>query len=228
MPRTAMRSLGALALLATCAQASVVGIDFGSSFMKVALVQLGVPLEIVTNTISKRKTDVAIMFDRGDRLFGSDVTGFLPRKPQLAYTKFSQMLGRSMDHPSVQSVGKQYYAMDMYQNETRGGISFSQGKAKEMNYSPEELTAMMLTHARDFTKDFGGKEIRDCVLTVPSFYTVHERQVRSHPGAYLGAQNLSPAPSPTVPVNTPPPLPPCKLGPRLGSRDCPDEGPLSD
>lgn len=40
MPRTAMRSLGALALLATCAQASVVGIDFGSSFMKVALVRL--------------------------------------------------------------------------------------------------------------------------------------------------------------------------------------------
>ena len=82
-----------------------------------------------------------------------------------------------MDHETVQLIGKQYYAMDMYQNETRGGISFSQGK-DGMNYSPEELTAMMLTHARDFTKDFGGKEIRDCVLTVPSFYTVHERQVR--------------------------------------------------
>ena len=47
------------------------GIDLGSSFMKVALVQLGVPLEIVTNTISKRKTEVCITFDRGERYFGA-------------------------------------------------------------------------------------------------------------------------------------------------------------
>lgn len=47
------------------------GVDFGSEFMKVALVQPDVPLEIVPNTISKRKTDIVIGFDRGERQFGA-------------------------------------------------------------------------------------------------------------------------------------------------------------
>lgn len=51
-------------------------------------VQLGVPLEIVTNTISKRKTDVAVMFDRGDRLFG-EAYGSLPARGEDCAVLFS-------------------------------------------------------------------------------------------------------------------------------------------
>uniref|UniRef100_A0A7S2AJ41 Uncharacterized protein n=1 Tax=Octactis speculum TaxID=3111310 RepID=A0A7S2AJ41_9STRA len=169
---TAFSRLACLALCSQSVQANVIGIDIGSTFMKVALVQLGVPLEIVTNTISKRKTEVCITFDRGERYFGSDAYGLMSRKPQSSFTKFGRMLGRSMEHATVKDILSQYYSMDMYQNDTRGGLSIKLGDA---DYSPEELTAMLLGHAKDFTKAFGGKEIRDCVLTVPSFYTFHER-----------------------------------------------------
>ena len=69
--------LALCAVLITVASSVVIGIDVGAAFMKVALVQLGVPLEVVPNTISKRKTDTAILFDRGERLFGPCL--FVPR-----------------------------------------------------------------------------------------------------------------------------------------------------
>jgi len=41
--------------------------------------------------------------------------------------------------------------------------------------SPEELMAMMMRHANDITLNHGGKRVKDVVITVPSYYTQHER-----------------------------------------------------
>lgn len=62
-------------------------------FFKVALVARGKPLEIVTNTASKRKTEMAVNFDRGDRNFGSDAYALVSRKPKQTFTKMTTMLG---------------------------------------------------------------------------------------------------------------------------------------
>lgn len=44
-------------------------------------------------------------------------------------------------------------------------------------FTPEELVAMVLSHAKDITKAYGVEStISDCVLTVPSFFTQHERR----------------------------------------------------
>ena len=48
--------------MACIANGNVIGLDFGSDSMKVALVQPGKPLEIVTNFESKRKTPTCITF----------------------------------------------------------------------------------------------------------------------------------------------------------------------
>lgn len=57
-------------------------------------------------------------------------------------------------------------------------------------FTPEELVAMVLTHARDITNAFGVQgEVRDCVLTVPSFYTQHERRALLD-AAYLADLNV--------------------------------------
>ena len=65
-----------------CAQ----GIDIGAEFMKVALVQPGRPIEIVTNVESKRKTQVIVGFNEEERIYGGSALNFLPRKPARVYT----------------------------------------------------------------------------------------------------------------------------------------------
>lgn len=166
-----------LLLLTICtliplARPNVIGIDFGSDSMKIAIVQPGTPLEVVTNFQSKRKTPTAITFYKGERLFGSDATAIMARKPELTFARLTRTLGRAFDHPIVQELNKNYFPYEFYKNETSGRTCVKQ---EETYYTPEDLLAMMMQHAKDMTTNYGGKVIKDCVLTVPSSFTQHER-----------------------------------------------------
>lgn len=126
----------------------------------------------VTNFQSKRKTPTAITFYRGERMFGADSIALMARKPDLTFTRTFRMLGRSVDHPAITEFPKQYFPYVAYTNETTKALTLKQ---EETYYTPEELIGMMLDHARLMTANFGGKKIKDCVITVPSFFTQHER-----------------------------------------------------
>ena len=68
-------------LLAFAWSQSIIGIDMGSLYTKIALVRRGSPLSIVTNLHSKRKTETMILFDEGSRFYGSDASSLIARKP---------------------------------------------------------------------------------------------------------------------------------------------------
>ena len=152
---------------------AILGVDLGSLYMKVALVQRNSPLEIVTNMHSKRKTEQIVLFDEGSRFYGADASSLMARKPHLTPSQMSVMLGREADHPSVQMLKERHYHFTPSYNETRSGVCLTiDGK----DFTPEELVAMVLTHAKDITAAYGvTSPLKDCVLTVPSFYTQHER-----------------------------------------------------
>jgi molecular chaperone DnaK (HSP70) len=109
-----------IAFLCKFCDANVIGLDFGSDAMKVAIVQPGSPLDIVGNFQSKRKTPTCITFYRGERMFGADAMALMSRKPELTFAKAYRMLGRSVDHPLVKEVLKQYFPYEVYGNETTG------------------------------------------------------------------------------------------------------------
>jgi hypoxia up-regulated 1 len=90
-----------LLLSTTVSAKAILGVDLGSLYMKVALVQRGAPLEIVTNMHSKRKTEQMILFDQGTRFYGADASSLLARKPTKTPVAMSIMLGRDEDHPAV-------------------------------------------------------------------------------------------------------------------------------
>lgn len=160
---------------------AILGVDLGSIYMKVALVQRGAPLEIVTNMHSKRKTEQMILFDQGTRLYGSDASSLLARKPTKVPMGMSVMLGRDEDHPAVKVLSERRYPLTPEYNETRKGLYLSIDGGKQV-HTPEELTAMVLHYAEEFTHQYGKEkghtygDITDCVLTIPAFATQSERQ----------------------------------------------------
>jgi hypothetical protein len=83
---------------------AILGVDMGSLYMKVALVQSGRPIEIVTNLHSKRKTEQMILFDNQCtiRSYGADAMALLQRKAHITPTAMSVMVGRNEQHPTVQ------------------------------------------------------------------------------------------------------------------------------
>ena len=154
---------------------AILGIDVGSLYMKVALVQRNSPLEIVTNLHSKRKTEQMVLFDQGSRFYGADASSLMARKPHLTPSQMTVLLGRDASHPSVEVLSSErHYHFEPSYNSTRSGVCLT---VDNVSYTPEELVAMVLTHAKDITSAYGvSTPLKDCVLTVPSFYTQHERR----------------------------------------------------
>lgn len=83
--------------------ASVISIDLGSEWMKVGIVSPGIPMEIVLNKESKRKTPAVIAFRDDVRTFGEDAVTVGVRFPKNSYKYFLDLLGKSYDHPLVQA-----------------------------------------------------------------------------------------------------------------------------
>ena len=169
---------------------SILGIDLGSLYMKVALVRRNSPLEIVTNMHSKRKTEQMVLFDAGSRFYGADASSLLARKPHLTPTQMSVLLGRDAEHPSVATLGERHYHFAPERNETRAGTNIV---VDGESYTPEELVAMVLTHAREIAAVYGESETPpgECVLTVPSFYTQHERRALLDAASLAGLNVLA-------------------------------------
>ena len=70
-------------------------------------------------------------------------------------------------------MAERHYPLRPSFNETRSGVTLN---IDGNDFTPEELVAMVLSHAKDITAAYGAPNARDCVLTVPSFYTQHERR----------------------------------------------------
>lgn len=83
--------------------AAVISVDLGSEWMKIGIVSPGVPMEIVLNKESKRKTPAVVSFRDDVRTFGEDAVTVGVRFPKNAYKYLLDLLGKSFDHPLVQA-----------------------------------------------------------------------------------------------------------------------------
>ena len=66
-------------------QSSVIGIDFGQEWFKVSIVKPGIPLDIVLNKETKRKTNSIVALKNNKRLFGNDAIAASIKDPSLAH-----------------------------------------------------------------------------------------------------------------------------------------------
>jgi len=178
-----MRKLGLIcvAILGCCLSTlqpvqgvAVMSIDFGSEWMKIAVAAPGVPMEIVLNKESKRKTPVAISFRNGERTFGEDAFTVGVKFPSNMYFYLLDLLGKKIDNPLVQLYQTRFPYYKIVEDPERKTILFEHDS--ETKYSPEELVAMILNKAKEYAETFAQQQIRDSVITVPAFFNQAERR----------------------------------------------------
>lgn len=168
-------------------------VDLGSEWMKIAIVSPGVPMEIILNTDSQRKTPLAVAFRDGERFIGDSALNIGIRFPEKTFTHFIDLIGKT----SLQSVAvKKYLERFPYHQlvETNDKtIAFVlKDNGKELLLTPEELLSMMLNKARHYAEVASASSsptgqaqtITDCVLTVPPYFSQTERKALKH-AAYL-------------------------------------------
>ena len=176
------------------AASAVLGIDLGTEYIKAALVKPGIPLEIVLTKDSKRKETAAVAFKPlgskaeaadplafPERVYGGDAVALSARYPGDVYRNLKLLLGiQFRDEDLVHGYRGRYPALQVQEAKDRGSIGFRSEsfKREEELFTVEELLAMELKNIRRNAVALGGKgsNIKDVVMTIPSFYTAEEKR----------------------------------------------------
>lgn len=153
---------------------SVMSIDLGSEFMKIGIVKPGVPMEIVLNRESRRKTPLAVSLRGIEREFGGLALSQSIKKPKTAYLYITTLLAKPIDSPVVKAYMKKYSFYDIKENPVTKTIYFQHDETT--TYTPEELLAMIFDHAKELAADYGEQSIDAAVIAVPAYFNQAERK----------------------------------------------------
>lgn len=139
----------------------IVGIDLGTTKSAIALVEGGKP-EIITNAEGERITPSVVAFtDQGERLVGTLAKRQAVVNPERTIQEIKRKMG----------------------TEHRVRVALSSG-AKE--YSPEEISAMILQKLKKDAEDKLGFKLNKAVITVPAYFNQQQRQATKDAGKIAG------------------------------------------
>ncbi|XP_067910258.1 hypoxia up-regulated protein 1 isoform X1 [Heterodontus francisci] len=153
---------------------AVMSVDLGSEWMKIAIVKPGVPMEIVLNKESRRKTPVAVALKENERLFGDSAVAMSAKNPKVVVRYLQDLLGKRSENPQAELYRKRFSEHQLVAAEQRGTVVFK--LSDELYYSPEEILGMVLNYSRTLAQDFAEQPIKDLVITVPAYFNQAERR----------------------------------------------------
>jgi len=165
---------------------AVMSVDLGCEWMKIAVVSPGVPMEIVLNPESKRKTSVAVSLQGGERKFGSDAMNVCVKSPKNCYTHLVDLLGKKTDNPMVELYKARFPHHNIRESD-RGTVEFV--LSDDVSYTVEELLGMIFSHAKLQAETYAEQKIKDAVITVPVYFNQAERLALIN-AAQLGGLNV--------------------------------------
>uniref|UniRef100_A0A8C4DP65 Hypoxia up-regulated protein 1 n=1 Tax=Dicentrarchus labrax TaxID=13489 RepID=A0A8C4DP65_DICLA len=171
--KLALAAVFCLVLAMLPSHTAVMSVDLGSEWMKVAIVKPGVPMEIVLNKESRRKTPTAVCLKENERLFGDSALGSV-KNPKTVYRHLQSLLGKKHNNPQVALYQKRFPEHQLQEDPVRGTVYFK--NSEEIQYTPEELLGMVLNYSCGLAQDFAEQPIKDAVITVPAFFNQAERR----------------------------------------------------
>jgi hypoxia up-regulated 1 len=189
----------------TLAASAALGIDFGTEYIKAALVKPGTPIDIVLTKDSRRKELATIAFKPAgsspqtgaypERVYGSDAAALAARFPADVYPNLKTLLGAVVEDAVVQEYAARHPALKLQSLDGRQTAAFKSGafSADFEPWSVEELLAMQLQSIQKNAELEAGSgfTVRSAVITVPPFYTTEEKRAVHMAAELAGFRVLS-------------------------------------
>ncbi len=160
----------------------IIGIDLGTTNSAMAVMQSGQPTIIANSEGSRTTPSVVAVNKNGERLAGQ-----VARRQQVTNSKntiyeVKRLIGRRWDDKEVQRDLK-LMGYDIV-NSGRG-VKVKMG---DKEYSPEEISAMVLGKLKADAESFLGEPVTEAVITVPAYFDDSQRQATKDAGKIAGLE----------------------------------------
>jgi molecular chaperone DnaK len=161
----------------------VVGIDLGTTNSVVAIMDGGRPL-VIANAEGVRTTPSVVGFTKdGERLVGQMARRQAVLDPQNTYFGIKRYIGRKYNELSPDSKRVPY----TIRKDEVGNIKLKCPRLQR-DFSPEEISAMILKKLADEASEFLGEPVTGAVITVPAYFNDSQRQATRDAGRIAGLE----------------------------------------
>jgi molecular chaperone DnaK len=162
--------------------AKIIGIDLGTTNSAMAVMQAGKP-EIIANSEGNRTTPSVVALNKnGERLVGQ-----VARRQQVTNSKntiyeVKRLIGRNFNDKEVQ---RDLKLMGYEIVKSGNAVKVKMG---DKEYSPEEISAMILGKLKADAEAFLGDKVTEAVVTVPAYFDDSQRQATKDAGKIAGLE----------------------------------------
>jgi|TARA_B110000261_G_scaffold17991_1_gene17976 molecular chaperone DnaK len=157
----------------------IIGIDLGTTNSCVAVMEGSEPV-VISNSEGKRTTPSIVAFTGdGERKIGDPAKRQAITNPTKTIASIKRFMGSSYDQVA-QDIDRVPYEV------IKGDNNTPRVKIEDRNYTPQELSAMILQKMKSTAKDFLGTDITEAVITVPAYFNDSQRQATKEAGEIAG------------------------------------------
>ena len=163
----------------------ILGIDLGTTFSAMAVMEGNAP-KIIENAEGARTTpSIVAMTKTGEKLVGLLARRQAVTNPKNTVFQVKRFMGHQYDDAGVQK-DKASVSFDISKS-TNNGVEIAMGGK---NYRPEEVSAMILQKMKNDAEARLGEKITDAVITVPAYFNDSQRQATKDAGQIAGLNVL--------------------------------------
>ena len=161
----------------------VIGIDLGTTNSCVAVLEAGQP-KVIANSEGGRTTPSIVAFGKAnDRLVGQLAKRQAVTNAENTVYSIKRFIGRRWEDTELER-GRVPY------NCIKGRDNTVDVQIRAQNYTPQEISAMVLKKLKQDAENFLGDEVTKAIITVPAYFTDAQRQATKDAGTIAGLEVL--------------------------------------
>jgi len=164
-----------------------VGIDLGTTYSCVGIFRED-RCDIIANDQGNRTTPSFVAFTDTERLIGDAAKNQVAMNPHNTVFDAKRLIGRKFADPEVQADMK-HFPFKIVDKAGKPVIQV-EFKGETKNFSPEEISSMVLTKMRETAEAYLGGTVTNAVVTVPAYFNDSQRQATKDAGLIAGLNVL--------------------------------------
>ncbi len=159
----------------------IIGIDLGTTNSCVSVMEGNEPV-VIANAEGKRTTPSVVAFvEGGERKVGDPAKRQAITNPTKTIYSIKRFMGNSYDETKMEA-GRVPYEV------VKGDNNTPRVKIDDRNYTPQEISAIILQKMKKTAEDYLGHEVTEAVITVPAYFNDAQRQATKEAGEIAGLQ----------------------------------------